>query len=1077
MFKISKEAIYSLSTPLRYKKGMDYFRDRRVKSLSFNQEMLLFDASVLGTRPYNVQAQFAKSGNLTDYSCTCSDFEKNNKCCKHIAAVLFLIKEKDEQGFFNSSVQKKVAKDIFQFFSDKSSGVKLPVNVEFNLELINRKYSVSKRGPLAALSLRIGRDRLYIVRNIRQLLECLKNNTEIVFGKGFTFDPSIHDFAENDKSVILYLQEIWQNENLVHYFTGELSKYSTFIDKDIFLSGAALKRLLQLLHDTQFNVIHNNIKIQNVIIKNQDLPLEFTLTGNASSIDLNINTNLPLDQITSDSEYFLYGDTIYRVSTAQREYFKPFFNYMQQENVNRITFIEKDKERFFSEVLPYVEKTGKVYIDENVQEMVQRVNFEPEIYLDKFEDIITADVKFKYGDRIINPFSAFGDQVSMGKILVRDMEKEGVILDLLGESDFKVNANRIYLDEEDKIFDFVNTIVPKLQEYTQIFYSESFKSMTMKRLPSFSGFLRLNTLNNFLEFSFDMEGVGRDELSSIFRNVREKKKYFRLKNGAFLPLDSDGLVTMSELINQLGLTMDDLDSELVQLPMYRAFFIDGMLKETGMKFFERNKAFKDLVHDIQEPSETEFQIPETLKGILRNYQKLGFKWLKTLSTYGLGGILADDMGLGKTLQVITLLQYDKNVSGPATSIVIVPTSLIYNWCSEVDKFAPDLKITAVVGNKAEREELIREAVNSDVIVTSYALIRRDIEDYKDYIFRYCILDEAQHIKNPASQAAKAVKQLVSQHRFALTGTPMENNLTELWSVFDFILPGYLRSHGKFVEKFESPISKGDNSALVSLSKQLKPFILRRLKQDVLKELPEKIEHTIEADLTDEQKKLYVAYLEKAKGDILKEINENGYERSQIKILSVLTRLRQLCCHPSLFVDNYEGDSGKLLLLKEIVGDSLTSGHRILLFSQFTSMLAIIRQWLQEDGIDYLYLDGSTPADERMKMVTNFNNGQGQIFLLSLKSGGTGLNLTGADTVIHYDPWWNPAVEDQATDRAYRIGQLKTVHVMKLVTHGTIEEKILHLKDRKKQLVDAVIQSGETLITKLTKEELTELFEI
>lgn len=1077
MFKISKETIYYLSTPMRYKKGMDYFKDKRVKSVSFNEAMLLFDATVLGTHPYNVQVRFGKTGSLLDFSCTCSDWEKTGKGCKHVAAVLFLIKEKDEQGFFNSTIQKKAAKDIFQFFSGKGSGAKLPVNVEFNLEFLKSKYGFPKRGPLATLSLRLGTDRLYVVRSVNELLSCIKNSKEIIYGKGFAFDPNIYDFKEKDKPVIAYLEEIWENENLIHYLTNDVSRQSVFKDKEIYFSEAALKRLLELLKNTEFNVIADNTTIHNVLIENKDIPVEFTLTGNASSIDLSIDTKLQLQQITSDYEYFLYGETIYKVSTAQREYFKPFLTYMQQENVNRITFVEHDKERFFTEVLPYVEKTGQVYIDTNVQDMVQRVDFEPEIYLDKFEDIITADVKFKYGDRIINPFSAFGDQVYAGKILIRDIENEGIILDLLGETDFKVSGNRIYLDEEEKIFDFVNSIVPKLQEYSQVFYSESFKAMTIKKLPSFSGFLRLNTLNNFLEFSFDIDGVNRDELSDIFRNIREKKKYFRLKNGAFLPLDSEGLVNMAEILDQLDLTMEDLDSELVQLPMYRAFYIDGMLKETGMKFFERNKAFKDLIQDIHEPSETEFHVPENLKGILRDYQKLGFKWLKTLSTYGLGGILADDMGLGKTLQVITLLQHDKSVSGPQTSIVVVPTSLIYNWCAEVHKFAPDMTITAVVGNKAEREELIKTGIHSDVLVTSYALIRRDIDNYKDYSFRYCILDEAQHIKNPSSQAAKAVKQLVSLHRFALTGTPMENNLTELWSVFDFILPGYLRSHGKFVERFESPISKGDSTALSSLSKQLKPFILRRLKQDVLKELPEKIEHIIEADLTDEQKKLYVAYLEQAKGDIFKEINENGFERSQIKILSVLTRLRQLCCHPALFVDNYEGDSGKLLLLKEVVEDSLTSGHRILLFSQFTSMLAIIRRWLQEDGIDFLYLDGSTPADERMKLVRNFNGGQGKIFLLSLKSGGTGLNLTGADTVIHYDPWWNPAVEDQATDRAYRIGQTKTVHVMKLVTHGTIEEKILNLKDRKKQLVDAVIQSGETLITKLTQQELTELFEI
>ena len=304
---------------------------------------------------------------------------------------------------------------------------------------------------------------------------------------------------------------------------------------------------------------------------------------------------------------------------------------------------------------------------------------------------------------------------------------------------------------------------------------------------------------------------------------------------------------------------------------------------------------------------------------------------------------------------------------------------------------------------------------------------------------------------------------------------MENNLTELWSVFDFILPGYLGSHGKFTDMYELPISKGDNSCIGTLGKHIRPFILRRLKQDVLKELPEKIEHVIEAELTEEQKKIYIAYLEEARGVIMSEIDKEGIGKSQIKILSTLTRLRQLCCHPSLFMEDYEGESGKLSLLKEVVEDSLEGGHRILLFSQFTSMLAIIKKWLDSSGIQYLYLDGATPSEERMRLVKRFNSGEGQIFLLSLKSGGTGLNLTGADTVIHYDPWWNPAVEDQATDRAYRIGQTKNVHVMKLITHGTIEEKILNLKDRKKQLVDAVIEKGETLITKLSREDIEELF--
>lgn len=1077
MFQISKDSIYYLSTPMKFKKGMEYYSSNRVKSVSFNEELMLFDATVIGTRPYNVQIQFGKEGRIKDYSCTCTDNTRTESCCKHITAVLLLIKSKDEQGFFNSASQKKAAKEIFEFFNNKTGNMKTAIKVEYTLELLKTKVSNIKRGPAAALTLRIGTDRLYIVRNVGELLECFKNDKELVYGKGFSFDPAIHNFAEKDLAIISYLSEMWQNENLIDYLTGDIKKQSIFRDKEIFLSDGALKRLLELLSPLSFNVITDGQTLENVVIQVRDIPVDFTLTKNASTVDLGIDTKYPLHMATSDCEYFLYKNSICKVSQYQKEYLKPFIQYVQKENNNRISFLDNDKERLFTEILPFIEKTGKVLIDEELQALVERPEFEPEIYLDRFEYIITADVKFKYGDRVINPFSADRAKPSFDKILIRNLEAESNILDVLAETDCKVSSNRIYLDEEEKIFDFVNYVIPKLQEHAQVYYSESFKAMSFKKQLSFSGFLRLNSLNGFLEFNFNIEGVEREELPNIFDSIRQKKKYFRLKDGAFLPLEAESLLNMAEILEQLDLSSSDIEGEFIKLPKYRALYIDNMLKESGMKFFERNTAVKDLIHDIQDPAETEYKIPRSIKGTLRDYQKLGFKWMKTLSHYGLGGILADDMGLGKTLQVITLLEFDKQSSGSRPSIVIVPTSLIYNWCSEVHKFAPDMSVTAVVGNKTERQELIRQGIGSDLVVTSYALIRRDIDDYAPYNFRYCILDEAQHIKNPLSQASKAVKQIASEHRLALTGTPMENNLTELWSVFDFILPGYLCSHSKFAEKYETPISKGDTSSLSSLGRQIRPFILRRLKQDVLKELPEKIEHVIEAELTQEQKKLYVAYLEEAKGELFSEIKEKGFEKSQIKILSILTRLRQLCCHPSLFVEDYEGDSGKLQLLMEVVEDSLTAGHRILLFSQFTSMLGIIRGWLEEAGINYLYLDGTTPADERMKLVRSFNSGEGDIFLLSLKSGGTGLNLTGADTVIHYDPWWNPAVEDQATDRAYRIGQTKTVHVMKLVTHGTIEEKILNLKERKKQLVDAVIQSGETLLTKMTQQELTELFEI
>ncbi len=358
------------------------------------------------------------------------------------------------------------------------------------------------------------------------------------------------------------------------------------------------------------------------------------------------------------------------------------------------------------------------------------------------------------------------------------------------------------------------------------------------------------------------------------------------------------------------------------------------------------------------------------------------------------------------------------------------------------------------------------------------MLRRDIDLYKDIKFQYCFLDEAQHIKNPNTLNAKTAKQINSGMNFALTGTPIENSITELWSIFDFVMPGYLLSHSKFLKKFETPITKySDQNALNELGRHIRPFILRRLKKDVLKDLPEKIETKIVCEMTEEQKKIYLAYLKKAKAEVAIELQTHGFEKSQIKILSLLTRLRQICCHPSLFIENYNGESGKIQVLEEIMTDAFDSGHRILLFSQFTSMLEIIKQFLERKGIEYFYLDGTTKSEDRVEMVKSFNQGTGKLFLISLKAGGTGLNLTGADMVIHFDPWWNPAVEDQASDRAHRIGQKNVVQVMKLITQGTIEDKIFELQQKKKEMIDSVIQPGETLLSKMSESEILELFEL
>ena len=466
-----------------------------------------------------------------------------------------------------------------------------------------------------------------------------------------------------------------------------------------------------------------------------------------------------------------------------------------------------------------------------------------------------------------------------------------------------------------------------------------------------------------------------------------------------------------------------------------------------------------------------------MQGELSAYQKTGFNWLKTLQKYGFGGILADDMGLGKTIQVIALLLDEKN-NGGKTSIVVCPSSLYINWEKEIKRFSNNIKTLIVSGNADQREELIKTISDYDVVITSYDLLKRDIDNYKDFKFKYVIADEAQYIKNNNTKNARALKEINSETRFALTGTPIENSLADLWSIFDFIMPGYLYTYKKFKDEFESLIIKeNDAESMQRLQKLVAPFVLRRIKKDVLKELPDKTEQVMYSKMDEEQQKLYNSYMALAKIKMKQEIEANGFEKSKFKILSLITRLRQICCHPQLFLENYTGESSKLNQCLDIIEGAIAAKHKILLFSGFTSMFDILIPELEKRGIEYSILTGQTKVDTRIEMVDEFNKDDNiKVFLISLKAGGTGLNLTGADMVIHFDPWWNLSAQNQATDRAYRIGQRNNVQVFKLITENSIEEKIQKLQEKKQDLTDAVIKSEETFISKMSQEELLNLFE-
>ncbi|SDK18849.1 DEAD/DEAH box helicase [Natronincola ferrireducens] len=1077
MFQIDQNLLIDIvEEPKTLHRGVEYFTNDRVKSLRFYKDTMTFVANVKGAYLYEVEVDFDFQGKFMDANCTCPAYGEYWGYCKHIVAVLLKIKEKDRLGNFQvKHREENQAKVILEYFRIQQDKHRVPLQMEVTYEVEGASY----------ITLRIGEDRLYVVRSMKEFIEKIHRNEKISFGKNFIFDPLIHRFRKRDEKIIELIEELYEHEKTLERNFYYKKRESLFKGKRVELTDKALKRFLGLLQSQAptseegikvkiFNNEYNNIKIYE-----GQIPLSFHLDQQEENMFFKMEYEGPLIPLVKDGEYFFTKDGICRIGEEIRRDLLPFYQMLGDNPSSKIPIDKEEQEAFLSEVYPVIKGLGRVETNKKLDERINTAPLKIEVYFDRSDNKITADVRFLYGTTTIYPFNPNeGEKEKSNRVVLRDIQGERRALSFFENRDFKVKNNKIYLDNEDSIYALVYEDLEELQKLGEVYYSEDFKAIEIKRVSSFQGAFRLNLEENLLEFHFDIEDVEEDELREVFKSLRQKKKYYRLKNGSFIPLEEKALMDIGELMDRLDIVEKDFHNKAIKIPKSKALYIDDIINEKGLDFVKRHKDFKRFVENVKEYQEVQYPLPETLKGILRNYQLQGFQWLKSLSQYGLGGILADDMGLGKTLQVLTYLVSEGEEKGGAPSLVIAPTSLVYNWVAEIEKFTPQLKAIAIVGSKSERVEKIEALHGYDVVVTSYPLMRRDGELYEQYSFRCCILDEAQHIKNPFSQNAKAVKDIKAEYYFALTGTPIENSLTELWSIFDFVMPGYLSSHHRFKNRFEKPIvGENDKAALRDLGRMIRPFILRRMKKDVLLDLPEKIESKIIGDLTTEQKKLYVAYLKKIKGELQEEIKENGFEKSQIKILAALTRLRQICCHPALFMEDYRGGSGKLEILQEIIEDTLKGGHRMLLFSQFTSMLKIIRPVLEELGIDYHYLDGATPMEERGYLVKSFNEGKGKIFLISLKAGGTGLNLTGADTVIHFDPWWNPAIEDQASDRAYRMGQKNKVHVMKLITKGTIEEKIFKLQEKKKEMINAVIQPGETLLNKMSQKELMELFEI
>ena len=692
-------------------------------------------------------------------------------------------------------------------------------------------------------------------------------------------------------------------------------------------------------------------------------------------------------------------------------------------------------------------------------------------YLDAEDGVPSCRILAIYGeqeqsvmDRLYTPYL---------KEPYRDSMREGEVIETVLRYFPLVQAEEdrfVCRDEEEQIYEVLRDGLPLLLEMGEVRSTNAFQSLRIhRRLPVQMG---VSLESGMMDLTIGSSDLTQEELLEVLRSYKLKKTYHRLRSGAFVDLD-ERVAELSEMYDAMHVTPEEFIKGKLHLPAYRALYLDKMFEQCTALYPKRDTHYKKLIKDFKTVKDSDHEVPATLADIMRSYQKIGHKWLRTLEVNRFGGILADDMGLGKTLQMISVLLAAKNEGQTGTSIIICPSSLVYNWLEELHRFAPELKAAVVAGTPAERSAVIKDHADLDVLITSYDLLKRDTPLYEGAEFLFEVLDEAQYIKNHTTAAAKSVKVLHAAHRFALTGTPIENRLSELWSIFDFLMPGFLYDHETFRQELELPIAKRqDEAAIRRLRRMVAPFILRRLKKDVL-DLPEKLEETRFARFDTDQQHAYDGQVVRIRA-MLDGESEETFRQNKLLILKELTRIRQICCDPSLLFEGYQGGSAKREACLELIRSAIEGEHRMLVFSQFTSMLALLQEDLEREGIPYYLITGATPKQERLRLVKAFNEGTVPVFLISLKAGGTGLNLTGADVVIHYDPWWNAAAQDQATDRAHRIGQEKRVTVYKLIAKDTIEEKICELQEKKHDLAEAILTGESISIGQMTKEELLEL---
>ena len=1009
--------------------------------------------------------------------------------CKYTAGLALLLEEylKDHNigDMTDAAGQYIIESTLWGKLMKQTKGPADPMRLEPRLIQKDKKLYVS---------FKTGAGRMFVVKNLEEFCEHVKNGEEAVYGSSTVLSHKRENFTEGSLPWLEFVNRIVQEE--VRFadrmedswrFSGNRPSVGMLLE----LFGWRLDQFYELMGPSGVEAEdRDHGKKKQVLYARTGSPriqveIEPRYAGGkpgpAEKFDgVQVSGTMPELFYGMDTAYFIEADGLYRQSGELSDGLERLADVSMDGSFR--FFVGRNRlAEFYHMILPRFREIAQVA--EKDGELIRSFlppRGEYQFYLDAEGGDFVCRPVVRYGNQEYTPVEAVRC-IENGQDLMEPFrslaEEAGIALEVKRRFPVEVPQKEEFScgGDEEVMYQVAENGVAALASLGEVLCTDRFRGChVVRRVQTAVG---VSVSSGMLDLKIDTGDIPPEELVDLLHSYRQKKKYHRLKNGTFVRMEESSVGMLEEMAAALRLTPKEMIRGNMHLPVYRALYLDRLLEEHEDVYSKRDSHFKQIVKSFKTIKDADFEEPESLSATMRQYQKNGYRWLRTLESWNFGGILADDMGLGKTLQMIAVLLAAKLEGKTGTSLIVTPASLVFNWGEEFKKFAPELKVTLAAGTQAERQKRLEESVHSDVLITSYDLLKRDAALYEGREFLYQVLDEAQYIKNHTTAAAKAVKVIKSRFRFALTGTPIENRLSELWSIFDYLMPGFLYGYDTFRREFEIPVVKNnDQEAMERLQRMVGPFILRRLKQDVLRDLPEKTEEVRYVQMTGKQRKLYDGQAIHLRS-LLDHQSEEEFNNSRFQVLTELTRLRQICCDPALCFEDYGDETAKTDACMELVQSAVDGGHRLLVFSQFTSMLDILSSRLDGEHVEHFMITGATPKEKRLQLVNAFNGGAVPVFLISLKAGGVGLNLTGADMVVHYDPWWNLAAQNQATDRAHRIGQQKNVTVYKLITKDSIEEKVLELQETKRELADRIIGQGTEQAAPMTREDMLRLLEI